>query len=64
MTMEGTADADGQNLKGKGYMDHFKLHAVSLNKPPLLIELNGLTVKPVTWTKANLASSLARTSWV
>lgn len=44
MTMEGTADADGQNLKGKGYMDHFKLHAVSLNKPPLLVELNGLTV--------------------
>ena len=43
MSMEGQSDAEGQNFKGKGYMDHFKLNAVFPNKPPLLVELNGLT---------------------
>jgi len=44
MTMEGQSDADGQHLKGRGYMDHLKIHAASLDKPPVQIELNGLTV--------------------
>lgn len=44
MKLEGQSDADGQNIKGRGYMDHLKLHAASLDKPPVQIELNGLTV--------------------
>ena len=44
MTMEGHSDANGENIKVKGYMDHFKLHAVSPDNSPVVVELNGLTV--------------------
>ncbi|MBW3506139.1 MULTISPECIES: YdgA family protein [unclassified Pseudomonas] len=44
LTMEAQTDADGQNLKAKGYMDHLKLHAVTVDNPPVLVELNGLTL--------------------
>lgn len=44
MTVSVQADAQGQNLKAKGYMDQLTLRAASLNKPPLLVELNGFTL--------------------
>ena len=44
LTMDAQSDADGQNIKAKGYMDHLKVHAVSADKPPVLVELNGLTL--------------------
>ena len=44
LTMEAQTDAEGQNLKAKGYMDHLKIHAVTVDKPPVLVELNGLTL--------------------
>ena len=44
MIMDGQMDADGQNLKAKGYMEHLKVHADTPGKPPVLVELNGLTI--------------------
>lgn len=44
MSMNGQTEAGGQNFKAKGYMDHLKIHAASLDKPPVWLELNGLTV--------------------
>ena len=44
LTMDAQADADGQNIKAKGYMDHLKINAASLDKPPVVVELNGLTL--------------------
>ena len=44
MTMEAQTDADGQNLKAKGYMDHLKLNAITIENPPVTVELNGLTL--------------------
>ena len=44
LTMEAQTDAEAKNIKAKGYMDHLKIHAASLDKPPAVIELNGLTL--------------------
>lgn len=44
MTMQAQTDADGQNLKAKGYMDHLKLNAITIENPPVTVELNGLTL--------------------
>ncbi|MES2871798.1 MAG: YdgA family protein [Pseudomonadota bacterium] len=44
LTVDVETDAGGQNLKAKGYMDHLKIHATTINKPPVTVELSGLTV--------------------
>ena len=44
MTLQAQTDADGQNLKAKGYMDHLKLNAITIENPPVTVELNGLTL--------------------
>ena len=44
LTVQAQADADAKIIKAKGYMDHLKIHALTVDKPPALVELNGLTL--------------------
>ena len=44
LTMDGQTDAEGKNLKAKGYMDHLVLQAATPGQPPVRVELNGLTL--------------------
>ena len=44
LTMNAQSDADGQNVKGKGYMDHLEFVSTTPGKPRARIELNGLTL--------------------
>ena len=53
LTMDGQTDAEGINLKAKGYMDHLVLQAATPGQPPVRVELNGLT----------LASDLTKSSY-
>ncbi|MFJ7881898.1 YdgA family protein [Pseudomonas sp. NPDC096917] len=44
LTLSAQSDADGKNVKGKGYMDHLEFVSTTPGKPRARIELNGLTV--------------------
>lgn len=44
LTMSAQSDADGQNVKGKGYMDHLEFVSTTPGQPRARIELNGLTM--------------------
>jgi hypothetical protein len=60
--MSAQSDADGQNVKGKGYMDHLEFVSTTPGQPRARIELNGLTMAS-DLNKSAFGFTWARTCW-